>query len=89
MGSGFTVKTILTERGRASFLDKMRNLTTKMRGVSRSELPGLLENMIPDLEYFIGIDTLPVLFRNCIKDTITEMTSEIERVKVIFIFIFI
>jgi hypothetical protein len=53
-----------------------------MRGVARSELPGVLEDLIPDLEDFTSIESLPSEFRSAIKESVAEMTAELQKFKV-------
>lgn len=86
IASGFTLRAVLTERGRASFLDKMRGVTTKLRSVPRIELPALLEQLVQDLDYFVTVEQLPATFRNTVKECIQEMQQDMERVKVRYLY---
>lgn len=79
--TGFGLKGILEERGRLMQLDKVRNLITKLRGVSKSDVPGVLHSILPELEEIFGVESVPALFRKTVGGIIGEMNAELDRIK--------
>jgi hypothetical protein len=79
--SSFNLVEILEKRGRASQLDKVRNLISKMRGVAKSEVSGVLTSLLPELEEIADVEEVPAVFRKVVNECIVEMNAEIEKVK--------
>lgn len=79
--SSFNLVEILEKRGRASQLDKVRNLISKMRGVAKTEVAAVLSSLLPELEEIANVEEVPVVFRKVIHDCIVEMNAEIDKVK--------
>lgn len=77
---GFSLKGILEERGRLMQLDKVRNLITKLRGVPKTEVPGVITALIPELEDVLQMEQVHSLFKKTVSDCIAEMNADMERV---------
>ena len=77
---GFSLKGILEERGRLMQLDKVRNLITKLRGVPKTEVPGVIAALVPELEDVLQMEQVHSLFKKTVSDCIAEMNADMDRV---------
>ena len=78
---GLNVRACLEERGRLMQLDKTRNLVSKLRGVPKGEVPGVLESLMPELEDFLGYEQMSPEFHACVRECHDEMTADLLRVQ--------
>jgi len=78
---GLKMRKILEERGKLMQLDKVRNFVGKLRGVSKYEVPAVLESLMPELEDFMGYEQMSPDFHTCVKECLTEMAADLERVR--------
>lgn len=78
---GFNLKAILEERGTLMQLDKVRNLITKLRGVPRGEVPGIINSIVPELEDILQVEQVNPLFKRIVAECVSEMQADMERVR--------
>ena len=78
---GLGVRQVLEDRGRLMQLDKARNFVGKLRGVSKFEVPTVLEGLMPELEDFVSYEQVTDAFRDCIKGCLAEMEADLVRIK--------
>lgn len=79
--SGLTMRKVLEERGKLMQLDKVRNFVGKLRGVSKYEVPAVLESLVPELEDFMGYEQMSSDFHACVQECLREMAADLERVR--------
>ena len=77
----FNLKAILEERGTLMQLDKVRNLITKLRGVPRGEVPGIIASILPELEDILQVEQVHPLFKRVVGECVAEMHADMERVR--------
>ena len=78
---GFNLKAVLEERGTLMQLDKVRNLITKLRGVPRGEVPGVINSILPELEDILQVEPVDPLFKRIVAECVSEMQTDMERVR--------
>ena len=80
ISSSFSVKSILEERGRLPQLERVRSYIVKLRNVPRGDVPNVARSLIPMLTDIFEIESIPILLKKTVNDTITEMANELQRI---------
>ena len=80
ISSSFSVKSILEERGRLPQLERVRNYIVKLRNVPRGDVPNVARSLIPMLTDIFEIESIPILLKKTVNDTVTEMGNELQRI---------
>jgi hypothetical protein len=79
--SSFGIKDVMQERGRIMRLEPIRTCIMKMKSVPRKEVFNVVRSVIPDLEEIVGVDKMPMLFRDAVRSCLVEMQAEVAKVE--------
>lgn len=77
---GFDIRAIMITRGRENAVDRICSFISKLRTVSRAEIPDVVESLITMLEE-MNIDAFPRLFTDTLSKIICDMNKSLEQAK--------